>query len=409
LKVSLVIPVLNKIEFTEQCLDRIWRNTDATLEYDVIVVDNASTDGTADWFADVTRFPKPVTYVRNGRNLGFAGGNNAGARIARGEYLLFLNNDTLVQPGWLSEMLRLAESDSTIGIVGIKQLFPYTNVIYHTGVVFAPGGVPQHLYPHLDASLPHVNLQREYQAVNGACLLMTRSLFDACNGFDEAYLNGYEDTDLCLKVRQRGAKVVCCTTAFIYHYGQISEGRTADDDENAALFARRWRDRIRVDRDEYLIKDRAGIPQPVAASPTPLRSLPDDCIYFADDLGQASAFTWVNAQLATALDELGVPVRVNARDVSPTVDVDTRKRLARLSSPQLQTGGVQIKFSHYWPRHLNLELNGDVNLEVFVTNYLFGRPHSEPWDPWMQSLRQNHRIKLPVSEFCQEVLQQVGV
>ena len=106
--------------------------------------------------------------------------------------------------------------------------------------MFTPDGSPQHLYPHLDASLPKVNKQREYQAVTGACLLIDRALFDECGGFDEAYRNGYEDIDLCMTVRQRGRKVVCCTSAFIYHYGQISEGRTADDDENAALFARKW-------------------------------------------------------------------------------------------------------------------------------------------------------------------------
>src|SRR6185436_3523075 len=140
---------------------------------------------------------------------------------SRGRYVLFLNNDTLVQPGWLSEMLAACRADRKIGIVGIKQLFPYTSTIYHTGIVFNAARQPVHLYPHLDASLPKVNKQREYQAVNGACLLIERALFDACGGFDEAYRNGYEDIDLCLKARQKGRTVVCCTRAFIYHYGQI--------------------------------------------------------------------------------------------------------------------------------------------------------------------------------------------
>ena len=143
-------------------------------------------------------------------------------------------------------MLRVSRSDRSVGVVGIKQLFPYTNTIYHTGIVFTPDGRPEHLYPHLDASLPQVNKEREYQAVTGACLLIERSLFDDCGGFDEAYRNGYEDIDLCLKVRQRGRKIVCCTGAYIYHYGQISEGRTADDDANAALFASRWGGRLKT-------------------------------------------------------------------------------------------------------------------------------------------------------------------
>ena len=188
--VSIIIPVLNKLEFTRQCLDRIARNTSEAISYEIIVIDNASTDGTAAWFEalghDAPR--NRVRYERNTTNLGFAKANNAGARLSESPYLLFLNNDTIVTPGWLSEMVRIARSDRSVGIVGIKQLFPYTNTIYHTGIVFAPGGKPEHLYPHLDASLPKVNKQREYQAVTGACLLIERALFDDCGGFDEEYL-----------------------------------------------------------------------------------------------------------------------------------------------------------------------------------------------------------------------------
>jgi GT2 family glycosyltransferase len=409
IEASIVIPVLDKIEFTRQCLDRIWRHTDG-ISCEVVVVDNGSRDGTAEFFADTSRFPGPVRYHRNDRNLGYAKGNNLGAAIAAGRYLVFLNNDTLAQPGWLSGMLRVAQSSSSsskVGIVGIKQLFPYTNVFYHTGIVFGPDGVPQHLYPHLDASLPQVNIEREYQAVTGACLLIERRLFDECGGFDEAYVNGYEDVDLCLKLRERQRSVVCCTSAFIYHYGQISEGRTADDDQNAALFATRWKDRLRADRDEYLIQDRFVAADPAPAAPPP-KTLADDCIYLADNLAQASALTWVNVELASALTDAGVPVFVNGDRVSASVPAGRRKQLARLSR-QRPIGGAQIKWSHYWPQHLELELNGDINLELFVINYVFGSPGREPWDYWMQCVRGNGFDKLPASGFCRSVLEQVGV
>jgi GT2 family glycosyltransferase/glycosyltransferase involved in cell wall biosynthesis len=406
--VSIIIPVLNKLQFTRQCLDRIRRNTGDSIDYEVIVVDNGSSDETEEWFKTVATSVPRLRYHRNPQNLGFAKGNNLGAGLSHGEYLVFLNNDTLVQPGWLSEMLRVIRSDPSVGIVGIKQLFPYTNIIYHTGVVFAPGGIPQHLYPHLDASLPHVNKEREYQAVTGACLMIERTLFQDCGGFDEAYHNGYEDTDLCLAAGQRGRKVVCCTTAFIYHYGQISEGRTATDEDNAARFARKWGGRVRVDRDNYLIRDRFGSERTSRSRISGRQSLATDCIYLADDLTRATAWTWVNVELATALADLGASIFVSADGISSTVPAHTRKRLnpIKLTAP---IGGVQIKWSHYWPQHLNLELNGDVNLEFFVTNYFFGNASSEPWDYWTQCLRQNHRHKLPASEFCQSVLQQVGI
>ena len=408
LEVSIVIPVLDRLEFTRQCLDRIWRNTADGLSYEVIIVDNASTDGTGNFFADVSRFPRPVRYHRNASNLGFARGNNVGVELAHGRYLLFLNNDTLVQPGWLAEMLRICYADASVGVVGIKQLFPYTNTIYHTGIVFGPEGRPEHLYPHLDASLPQVNKQRQYQAVTGACLLIDRALFDECGGFDERYRNGYEDIDLCLKVGARGRKIVCCTKAFIYHYGQISEGRTADDDENAMLFARTWSGRLRPDRDDYLIRDRTESGSP----PTPARihRLAEDCIYLADQLDDGSALTWINSELALALKDCGVPVFVNgSAQLSPTVSGASRRRLLPLTLDERPVGGVQVKWSHYRPRHLNLELAGDVNLEFFVTNYQFGAPRAEPWDFWLQCLLQNHHAKLPLSGFCKFVLQQVGV
>lgn len=409
MSVSIIIPVFNKLEFTLQCLDRIARHT-AEVTYDVIVVDNASSDGTHDWFTgDAEAMPLPVRYHRNGVNLGFAKANNIGAGLSGAEYLLFLNNDTLVQPGWLAAMLRIARADSTVGVVGIKQLFPYTNLLYHTGIVFAPGGVPQHLYPHLDASLPQVNLEREYQAVTGACLLISRRLFDDCGKFDEAYVNGYEDIDLCMQVRQRGRRVVCCTSACIYHYGQISEGRTAADDANAALFASRWRDKVRIDQDEYLLKDRLLAARPRHAAPASLRTLADDCIYLADDLGQGSALTWVNVELAGALADLGAPVAVRGGSIAASVPSAERRRLERLAVKSPPVGGVQIKWSHYWPAHMNLELHGRVNLEFFVINYVFGRVGAEPLDYWLQSLRQNGHGKLPDSEFCSSVLAQIGI
>jgi GT2 family glycosyltransferase/glycosyltransferase involved in cell wall biosynthesis len=408
-EVSIVIPVLDKLEFTRQCLDRIWRNSGTGISYEIIVVDNGSRDGTPAWFADTRGWPSAVRYHRNPANVGFAKANNIGVGLARGRDVLFLNNDTLVEPGWLDGMVRVLRSNRSVGIVGIKQLFPYTNVIYHTGVVFAHGGVPQHLYPHLDASLPHVNQERAYQAVTGACLLIPRALFQEVGGFDEGYLNGYEDTDLCMSVARRGRAIMCCTSSFIYHYGQISEGRTADDDANAARFAQKWAGQIRVDQDEYLARDRARF-GPVAPPPArAARDLADDCIYLADDLRDGSAQTWVAADLAIALNDLGVPVAVNGGGVSPTLPAAARKRLERLAFKGRPVGGVQIRWTHYRPRHLHREIAGAVDLEFFVINYLFRTPGREPWDYWLQSVRHDGHHKLPVSGFCKSVLEQIGV
>jgi GT2 family glycosyltransferase/glycosyltransferase involved in cell wall biosynthesis len=407
--VSIVIPVFNKLAFTRQCLDRIWRNTSDAVPYEVIVVDNGSSDGTRQHF-ETGVLPPGLRYHRNDTNLGFAKGNNIGARLAGGRSLLFLNNDTLVQPKWLEDMVGVANADPTVGIVGIKQLFPYTNTIHHTGIVFTAGAGPQHLYPHADARWPHVNKQREYQAINGACLLIRRELFEACGGFDEGYVNGYEDMDLCMMIRQRGFKVVCCTSSYIYHYGQISEGRTSADDRNAPRFAAKWGTRVRVDDSEYARADLEDVQRVEAARrhvPSPRSGA--DAFYFVDDLSRGSALSWAVADLVLALKRLGVPVHIAAGSLTKTLEESTRQALQPLMRRDRHPDGVHIKWSHYWPQHLGVDLTGRINLELFVINYTFAQPGADPWDYWLQCLPQNHYHKLPLTQFCKDVLLTVGV
>jgi GT2 family glycosyltransferase/glycosyltransferase involved in cell wall biosynthesis len=406
--VSIVIPVFNQIAFTRQCLERLGRHAAGGPAVEIIVVDNASSDDTAAFFREPHDVGVPLTYVRNAINEGFSRGNNIGARQARGRYLLFLNNDTLVTDGWLAAMVRIADDDPHVGIVGIKQLFPYTRRIHHTGIVFTADGRPQHIYPHGDASLPHVNRQREYQAVTGSCLLIPRDLFEACGGFDEGYRNGYEDIDLCLAVRDRGRSVVCCTSAFIYHYGQTSETRTDDDDANVARLKARWGDAIVPDEHRYFKEDRPDIAR--ASAPWRRAATCDpNLIYFADDLSTGSALSWVTTELIAALERAGRTVAVRTCDLSGATNAARRRALAPLMRAEPPAGGIEIRWSHYWPQHLDLDLTGRLNLELFVINYQFAAPGAQPWDYWMQCLRQNRYGKLPLSRFCADVLQQVGV
>ncbi len=407
--VSIIIPVFNKLAFTRQCLHRIARDTSTKIAFDVIVVDNGSTDGTKDFFCVRPAYEFPLTYHRNEANLGFSRANNLGGRLSSAKYLLFLNNDTIVRPGWLDAMVETAESDSRVGVVGLKQLFPYTNSIHHTGIIFTADRMPQHIYPHADASLPFVNKQREYQAVTGACLLIPRELFVACGMFDEGYINGYEDIDLCLTVRQRGRVVVCCTKSFIYHYGQITETRTADDDGNRTRLMAKWRDRIQPDELVYFRQDESQINKPRHVRAVPPRAAAPDSIYFADDLSKGSALTWATADLVLALQRRGAPVSIRKADLSSSIERQNRRSLEAAMVPRQPVGGIQIRWSHYWPQHLGLELNGRHNLELFVINYQFANPGAEPWDYWLQCLPQNHYLKLPLSTFSRDVLLQVGV
>jgi GT2 family glycosyltransferase/SAM-dependent methyltransferase/tetratricopeptide (TPR) repeat protein len=233
---SIVIPTWNRRDLTEQCLVRLAAVTDGC-EYEVIVVDNGSTDTTPEFLQTLSG---DVHIIRNEENLGFAVACNQGAKIAQGQFVVFLNNDTLPLKGWLSALLREVESSPEIGVVGSKLLYE-DGTIQHGGVAFSwLYGTAYHIYTHVSADAPLVNRRRELQAVTGACMLVRRESFEAVGGFDEGFRNGFEDVDLCLKIRDRGWSVVYQPQSTLYHLESQTPGRKAHELENIARFIARW-------------------------------------------------------------------------------------------------------------------------------------------------------------------------
>jgi glycosyltransferase involved in cell wall biosynthesis len=245
LAASIIIPVFNNLHLTQQCLDSIFQNTTPGL-YEVIVVDNGSTDGSREYLQSLE--PR-IRYIRNPGNLFFARGCNRGAWAARSANLLFLNNDTVVTPGWLEAMLEVLTQSPEIGIVGNKQLFPASNPIYsglvwHAGMTFTEQKDSWHVFFGFDADHPAVNVQRDYPCVTGCCLLIRKSLFERLRGFDPWFQNGYEDTDLCLRAGQAGARIVYTPKSEIVHHVSASESRFDRHIANFLRFRERWAERI---------------------------------------------------------------------------------------------------------------------------------------------------------------------
>jgi len=253
---SIVIPVHNRAAFNRSCLLAIERSVNAErLPYEVIVVDNGSTDETPGLLRSWSSSRPNARVIRMGQNLGFARACNEGARLARGHYIVFLNNDTLPTPGWLEHMVHLAEKEAQIGIVGSKLLFP-NGRIQHIGMVFDENKNPRHIYRGFPADIPPAMISREYQAVTGACLLVSKDLYWSVDGMDENYKNSYEDADLCLKVRARGYRVLFCADSVLYHFESMSEGRRARDFRNSALFKARWESAIDCDAARWYALDK---------------------------------------------------------------------------------------------------------------------------------------------------------
>ena len=249
-QVSLVIPVFNRLELTRQCLKALEKNTrDASAE--VIVVDNGSTDGTAVFLKSEEAAGRLRT-ILNSENLGFAKACNQGAKAARGQYVLFLNNDTEVQPGWLAPLVSLAEADTNIAAVGSKLLFP-DGTIQHAGVAIceAIGRDPLlavHTFYKAAADLPEANQRRAYQALTAACLLVRRSGFEAVGGFDEGFWNGYEDVDLCFRLQEKGWLMVYePASVVIHHESQSGPARFQKVQENIQRLHQKWLGKVKVD------------------------------------------------------------------------------------------------------------------------------------------------------------------
>ena len=214
---SIIIPVFNKAALTRQCLDTLL-SLPETEHAEIIVVDDGSTDDTPEVLA---QYGQRIRAVRHETNSGFATACNDGAAAAAGEYLVFLNNDTIPKAGWLEALLNYAKTHPKAGVVGSKLLFP-DDTIQHAGIVICQDRVPRHIYTGFPADHPAVNKSRPYQAVTGACLLIQRKLFQEVGGFDISFVNSCEDIDLCLRLAERGYEAHYCKDSVLYHLESVS-------------------------------------------------------------------------------------------------------------------------------------------------------------------------------------------
>ncbi|HEY6145812.1 MAG TPA: glycosyltransferase [Solirubrobacterales bacterium] len=239
--VSIVIPVHGRAHLTERCLGLVLEGLGGDCE--VVVVDDASEDETPELLAG---YAGRIRVVRLDANAGFAAACNRGAAAASGERLVFLNNDTEPQVGWLGALRRYADEHPRAAVVGAKLLYP-TGIVQHAGVVFGQDGYPHHLYAGFPAEHPAVSHPRRLQAVTAACMLVERGAFEAAGGFDAGFHNSLEDVDLCLRIGAAGGEVHYCDEAVLVHLESASRGRADRFERSVALYRDRWRGRVRRD------------------------------------------------------------------------------------------------------------------------------------------------------------------
>lgn len=243
-KVSIIIVTYNNLELTKACIDSIYSNSRYP-EFDLIIVDNNSQDGTQKYLTEISANHKNIKLILNNDNKGFAPANNQGIRMADGDYIILLNNDTIVTPGWITRLLRYLK-DKSIGMVG-----PVTNMCGNEAIISVPYDVVT-----LDGFREFV---REYykshpepdcfeiDMLSMFCVALRRETVDEIGALDERFKVGtFEDTDYSQRLKLEGYKLICARDVFIHHYCRASFGKLPTEEylriyaENKRKFEEKW-------------------------------------------------------------------------------------------------------------------------------------------------------------------------
>jgi GT2 family glycosyltransferase len=343
-RVTIIIPTRDCLELLRPCVLSVLEKT-AYQDYDILIIDNESA-GT-ETLRFLNSLPNRCRVLRlscPGGRFNYAWLNNEAVRTARGDYVLFLNNDTEVRnPEWLGQMVGYAQFEG-VGAVGARLLFGDGRV-QHAGVVTELySGMAGHAFRLMPGGeggyLDYAFVARNYSAVTAACLLIRRDLFLDVGGFDqERFAVAYNDVDLCLRLRERGYRCVYAPRAELYHFEGASRGH---DDNPLEVFA--YRATWGKDRDPYFNPNLSpdnelfGINSRLVHLEEPPGSPPLEVLFFTPDLTYGRESLWQH-RLAVALKERGrILPRVCAAADGPLARAYRERAIPVVVSEELAAG-----------------------------------------------------------------------
>ena len=241
-KVSVIVLTYNNLAFTRACLHSLEVNSHYP-DWELLLVDNASTDGTGQFLADYAEHHARTRLIQNDANLGFAAGNNRGLEAANGDCLIILNNDTYVTPGWMLDLVRHLRKRPELGLVG-----PVTNNIGNEAKIdIHYADMMQMQKAAWQYTSKHAGEELETTALAFFCAAMPRSVYETVGGLDERFgLGFFEDDDYCNRVRQAGFKTAVAEDVFVHHHLSASfdqmdqQRRQALFERNKALYEEKW-------------------------------------------------------------------------------------------------------------------------------------------------------------------------
>ena len=246
-KVSIIIPIYNQVEHTYYCIRSILEHNQYN-DYEVIVADDNSPQDVEFLRTHIQN----LVIIRNATNLGFLRNCNHAASKARGEYILFLNNDTLVKRDWLYELLFVFENFENVGLVGSKLIYANGQLQEAGGIIWQDGSA----WNFGNSGNPgdaEYNYVKEADYVSGASMMIKKTLWNEIGGFDERYVPAYnEDSDLCFEVRKKGYKVYFQPFSTVVHYEGISHGKDVNKGVkkyqvvNHQKFVEKWSEELKL-------------------------------------------------------------------------------------------------------------------------------------------------------------------
>lgn len=241
-KVSVIISVYNNLRFTSHCIKSIIESSPKN-SYEIIIADDGSDDETLQWCSKV----KNLKHIITGKQQGFIMNNNIAATHARGEFIAFLNNDTLVRAGWLDNLVDTFDKHTNVGLVGSKLLYP-DGILQEAGGIVWKDGSAWNFGRNQNPNNPEFNYTRDVDYCSAAAVMIEKSFFNKLGGFDRKYIPAYyEDTDLAFRVRAKGKRVMYQPNAQVVHFEgksngtQTSEGIKKYQQINAKQFFETWK------------------------------------------------------------------------------------------------------------------------------------------------------------------------
>lgn len=237
--ISIIMLTHNKLEYTQQCISALKKTTK---NFELIIIDNASTDGTIDYLKELSKNDNIIVKF-NKKNKGFASGCNMGVSMAKTKWICLLNNDTVPLPFWLANM-KSAFTDR-VEIVGAKLLFP-DQTIQHCGVFFGQNLVPYHRLYRYPSEILEANILEEVPCITAAAMLTHKDIWNEVGGMDESFtIRNFEDIDFNLKVRERGYKVIYQPQAALIHFEQATHKLNEQAyNHNLELLITRWSNKL---------------------------------------------------------------------------------------------------------------------------------------------------------------------